>query len=72
MIHNVLVASRFPSTMLDDLKEYCEENDLSQSHVIRKGVSRILYGDKSIRHVVKEAQSPQPQVVADGWAHHRR
>ena len=70
MIHNVLVASRFPSTMLDDLKCYCQENDLSQSQVIRKSVSTTLYGDRNRRP--SNTQSPQPQVVADGWAHHRR
>ena len=70
MIENTLAAFRLPSTMLHDLRVYCEENDLNQSQVIRKSVSTTLYGDR--KRLPSSKPIPQPQVVADGWAHHRR
>jgi hypothetical protein len=42
MIENILVASRFPAPLLDRLRSYCDENDLNQSQVIRRSVSRYL------------------------------
>ena len=42
MIQNTLVAARLPISLLERMKEYCHKNDLSQSQVIRRGISAIL------------------------------
>jgi len=55
--------------MLDELRLYCEENELNQSQAIRKSVSTTLYGDR--KRLPSNTPVSQPQVVADGWAHHR-
>lgn len=67
---NTLTAFRIPEPMLDDLKLYCVENDFTLSQVMRKSVSNTLYGDKN--RLPPNQIVPKPQVVANGWAHHRR
>ena len=67
MIENILVASRFPSPLLDDLKAYCEENDLNQSQVIRKSVAALLYGNDQ-----KPKLKTKPVAAADGWSRWRK
>jgi hypothetical protein len=63
MIENTLVAARLPIPLLNRMKDYCRENDLSQSQVIRRGVSAILNGNPN------EVPSPPPKT---GWSVRRR
>ena len=64
MIQNTLVAARLPISLLELMKEYCHKNDLSQSQVIRRGISAIL-NHNPIQH--------QPEaVVKSGWSVGRR
>jgi hypothetical protein len=54
MIQNTLVVARLPISLLERMKEYCHKNDLSQSQVIRRGISAIL-NNNPIQH--------QPEAV---------
>ena len=41
-ISNQYLGVRLPSTLLEQLKEYCDDQDLNQSQVVRRSLSQYL------------------------------
>ena len=62
---HTLTGFRLPVAMLDDLKVYCEENDMPVSQVIRKSVRATLYGD---RNVIYENNNSAEKIRPKTWS----
>ena len=41
-ISNRFLGVKLPSTLLEQLKDYCDDNDLNQSQVVRRSLSQYL------------------------------
>jgi len=61
MIDNTLIAFRLPTSLRETLKNFCKDNDINQSQVIRRGI---------MSYISEHNEKPTPKR-ASGWGQHR-